>query len=92
MIFLESSYDTRDIDRELADIFPTGIKSSELVDDSFAISNDTKWSVAFTVHLGESSISPIYFPDTAPVVIFVLFRLTGAAIVVGSVFTHDVPL
>jgi len=49
-------------------------------------------SVASTYHLGDSSINPIYFPETAPVVILVLVKLTGAEIAVGSVFTHDVPL
>jgi hypothetical protein len=82
----------RDIEIEFADIFPTGIRSSELVEDSFAILNDTKCSVASTTHLGESSISPMYLPDTAPVVILVLVKLTGDEIVDGSVFTHEVPL
>jgi hypothetical protein len=34
----------------------------------------------------------MYFPDTAPVVILVLVKLTGAETVDGSVFTHEVPL
>ena len=43
IIFLVDSYDMRDIEIEFADILPTGIRSSELVEDSFAILNDTKW-------------------------------------------------
>jgi len=91
-IFRTVSYDIKDRDNEFADILPTGIRSSELVDDSLAISNDTKCSVASTTHLGDSSISPVYFEATAPVVILTLVKLIGADIVEGSVFTQEVPL
>ena len=86
------SNDIKDKDNELADILPTGIRSSELVDDSLAMSNDTRCSVASTTHLGDSSISPMYFEATAPAVILTLVKLIGADIVEGSVFTQEVPL
>ena len=66
--------------------------SSDPLEVSFVISKSTTLSVTSFIHLGDISISPIYFPVTAPVVTLRLVILIGFDIDVGSVFTHDVPL
>ena len=66
--------------------------SSDPLEVSFVISKSTTLSVISFIHLGDISISPIYFPVTAPVVTLRLVMLIGFDIAAGSVFTHDVPL
>jgi hypothetical protein len=67
------------MDAEFAEILPTGSRSSVLVEDSFAIEKFTILSDISIYHLGDNSISPVYFPDTPVVVILVLVKLTGVA-------------